>query len=193
MLLALSFGHREIIVEADTNLTTVSNEFEALPQEPEVKPSILLREIEESPILAPLNASGEGQGELHEIATTTRISEPKPTSEAIKSIVVDTAEEYGVNKQLALDLCGYEAKGCQPEIKNPRSSATGLYQFLTGTWNKLCEGDRTDAKDNATCAMKLISEGGITHWTADLNTRRFLMLKGYIYCSDPEHNGCTLK
>lgn len=111
----------------------------------------------------------------------------------IKEIVESKAEEYGVDKELAIDLCMYEAKGCQPEIKNPNSSATGLFQFVDKTWDGLCKGERTNPTDNADCAMRLISEGGISHWTADLNTRKVLIDKGYVECPAPERNYCILK
>lgn len=123
------------------------------------------------------------------LATSTPVSEP----DAIREIVEQKAEEYGVDKELAIDLCMYESAGCQPEIKNPNSSALGLYQFLTGTWDGLCEGERINPNDNADCAMRLISEGGITHWTADLNTRQVLIEKGYVECPAPEKNYCILK
>lgn len=94
---------------------------------------------------------------------------------------------------LAIKLCDYEARGCQPEIKNPNSSATGLYQFIEGTWRDLCEGEVTNPEHNADCAMRLISAGDIFHWTADKNTRAKLLEWGYVECPNPERNYCKLK
>ena len=108
--------------------------------------------------------------------------EIEPTESEIQAIVERKADEYGVSRDLAIDLCMYESIGCQPEIKNPNSSALGLYQFVTKTWEDYCTGERTNPSDNADCAMKLISEGGISHWLADENTKAFLIREGYVEC-----------
>ena len=108
--------------------------------------------------------------------------------ERIKGTIRYWASFYGVNEVLAQDLAGYES-GFNPHAKNPNSTAKGLFQFLNGTWKTHCEGEVTNPDNNAKCAMRLISEGGISHWTADRFTRNFLLSKEYVSC----YNSCRLK
>ncbi len=55
--------------------------------------------------------------------------------------------------------------GFKPWEKNPNSSASGLFQILTGTW-KLhgCEGDVFNAEDNIACARKIYDDSGTKPW-----------------------------
>jgi len=94
-----------------------------------------------------------------------------------RNIIVEEAKHYGVSTHLALAL-GFVESNYDPEIKNPSSTATGLFQFLTGTWARYCEGERTDARDNARCAMRMISEGGLGHWLADPTVLPKLLKEG---------------
>ena len=106
-----------------------------------------------------------------------------PVLSEIRAIVEEKADEFGVDKALAVDLATFES-GMNPEARSNRSSATGLYQFISKTFEDYCTGERTNPVDNAGCAMKLISEGGISHWLADENTKAFLIRKGYVECSE---------
>lgn len=89
--------------------------------------------------------------------------------------------EHGVDYALALDLATFES-GLNPKARNPRSTAKGVYQFLDSTWDNLCTGNVLDPDDNIGCAMRLLGENprNISHWTADHNTRAFLISKGYV-------------
>lgn len=56
-----------------------------------------------------------------------------------------------------------------PTIKNPGSSASGLFQILRKTWNDYgCVGDfetsRFDPDANIACAKKLYQRSGTTPW-----------------------------
>ena len=129
------------------------------------------------------------QYEAFEVEMKVMTREPKealPMSElsereAIIEVITRKADEFGVNKSLAIDLASFES-GFDPEVKSKISSATGLYQFVIGTWEGHCAGERMNPGDNAGCAMRLISEGGISHWLADPNTKSFLIQKGYVEC-----------
>ena len=60
----------------------------------------------------------------------------------------------------------------QPNARNPRSTAWGLYQFLRGTWNSVCpeyqHGSATVAQQ-VECARRLWDNGrGRSHWSLTL-------------------------
>lgn len=98
---------------------------------------------------------------------------------AIQSIIVSAAAEYGVDPGLGIFLAAVESD-FNPRARSRVSSATGLFQFIDSSWKGLCRGDRLNPVDNTRCAMKLIAGGGISHWTADLNTKRKLLKAGFI-------------
>ena len=98
----------------------------------------------------------------------------------VVGVILKLSEEYDVDFNLAYDLAVFESQ-LDPTICNRQgSSACGIYQFIISTWENHCEGNRFDAYDNTKCAMKLISEGGIRHWTADSRTKALLVSKGYV-------------
>jgi len=88
--------------------------------------------------------------------------------------VADAAARYDVSKTLLADLAWCESR-FDDEAYNP-SSATGLFQFITSTWNNIAKHGapysylpRTNARANAFNAAWLISRddlGGISHWNA---------------------------
>lgn len=85
---------------------------------------------------------------------------------SVEQIITEEATAHNIDVPFALYLARNESN-FNPLAKNPNSSATGVYQFITRTWMSLCEGNREDARDNTRCAMKIISKGGISHWCAD--------------------------
>ena len=115
--------------------------------------------------------------------------EPKPLS--VVELIEKYSEEYQVPYRLAYELAKFESN-LSPTAKNPNSSARGVYQFLTGTWKGFCEGDVLNAEDNISCAMRLISEGGLSHWTSDQYVRLKLWDLGLIKCSNYDRNQCRL-
>lgn len=57
--------------------------------------------------------------------------------------------------------------GFVESAKNPLSTATGIYQFLIGTWKHYnCEGTRWNYEDNTTCALQVMKENGFSDWEA---------------------------
>ncbi len=106
------------------------------------------------------------------------LTEPDPNETDIFFLINYYAREYGVDFELAFQLAKVES-GFDYLAENPKSSAVGIYQFLTkdfpnklSTWSTYCEGDPKNAKDNVKCAMKLIGGGGISHWLADERTKK---------------------
>lgn len=54
-----------------------------------------------------------------------------------------------------------------PTAKNPKSTATGVFQILIGTWNHYgCTGSRTDAPANIACAKKIYDREGTRPWNS---------------------------
>lgn len=115
------------------------------------------------------------------------------TQGQIRGIVVKYARQNGVSDFLALELAHIESR-FDPNAKNPTSTATGIYQFLSGTWNANCFGDRKNPEDNIRCAMRILGEDktGIRHWTVVTSTRKFLLKENLIICHNGNNN-CYLK
>ena len=109
----------------------------------------------------------------------------------VLELIEQYSEEYGVHLNLAVPLAKFESK-FNPLAKNPKSSAKGVYQWIDSSWKGLCKGDVLDAEDNIKCAMKTISNGGITHWTSDLTIRTKLWDLGLLKCYDFKTNKCKL-
>lgn len=50
--------------------------------------------------------------------------------------------------------------------KNPRSSATGCFQIIKGTWALFkCPGDVWDEDDNIACARLIYDDSGLSPWS----------------------------
>lgn len=62
-----------------------------------------------------------------------------------------------------LFICGEESD-YNYKAKNPSSSASGICQYLTSTWNYQCEGDIWSIHDQAKCALKDLRAGRRKQW-----------------------------
>ena len=85
------------------------------------------------------------------------------------------SKEYDVDVLLALNVacaesCTRTEEGdifFNPKAKNPNSTASGVYQFIKGTWQSMCEGDVLNEDDNIRCGVKVLSyKNGLMHWEA---------------------------
>ena len=123
------------------------------------------------------------------MAFNTPPEPPKPPT--VVELIEQYSEEYEVPYRLAYELAKFESR-LNPTAENPKSTAKGVYQFLDGTWKEFCDGDILDAKDNISCAMNLISNNGITHWTSDQYVRLKLWDLNLINCSNYDRNQCRL-
>ena len=121
-------------------------------------------------------------GEYSEVMVLPKDHNPSSslsTKVRVVGLIKEMAPQYGVDVKLALDLAGWESQ-FDPDAKNPLSSATGIYQFLSGTWERLCYGNRTDPLDNTRCFLELWSSGKTSHWTADPKIKEKLQSQGYL-------------
>lgn len=104
------------------------------------------------------------QPSQYTITQTAQAQTPEPAMEevdlcSLEAVVCDGEEtpeqiirrlapQYGVSTETALRIAKCES-GLDPNAKNPKSSATGIYQWLTGTWEYIGNpGDRTNAEDS---------------------------------------------
>src|SRR3990167_2929189 len=114
---------------------------------------LLAQAIAASPAVYEISPNAPESGSGEQTAVTTNLTETpvvghpvarKPLNQGeIRSLIVKYARLNGISDFLALELAHLESR-FEPEIKNPSSTATGIYQFLLGTWKTNCEGKRTD-------------------------------------------------
>ena len=130
-----------------------------------------------APVLAP-NSPQEAVSIQSGVLSSLKILKNLDRAD-IEGIIKREANVYGVNPKLALYLAQIESNFV-PTAKNPSSSALGLFQHIDQTWIDYCDGERTNATDSAKCTMKMISSGGISHWTADPIINKKLKNQGFI-------------
>lgn len=58
------------------------------------------------------------------------------TGSDIKRLINSAGQEFGIPEN-QMHQIGMVESGLRPDVKNARSSATGLYQFTSGTWNEV--------------------------------------------------------
>lgn len=90
----------------------------------------------------------------------------------VQELITYYSALYDVDYDLAYGLAKFESR-LNPLAKNPRSSASGVYQFIRSTFKAYCSGDVFDADDNVKCAVRMLSEGKIDHWLKDYRVLRF--------------------
>lgn len=99
---------------------------------------------------------------------------PEAPPKSVEEKIREKAIEYKVDPNLAVKIAKAESN-LNPNAKNSKSSASGIYQFLDGTFVSYCIRDFqfTHSLDNKLnpdiqieCAVRMLSEGGIHHWDA---------------------------
>jgi len=70
------------------------------------------------------------------------------TEEKVEKEIRRQAKEYGVDEDVAVRIAICEST-LNPEARNPNSSAVGVYQWLSGTWEYIgATKPRTDYEEN---------------------------------------------
>ena len=94
--------------------------------------------------------------------------------------------EYNYPPMKALEIAKAESE-LDPDAKNASSTASGLFQFINGTFKGFClEGykltDTMEDKNNPyiqiECAVRMLSEGGESHWVASKHVWGKKLLNG---------------
>ena len=80
--------------------------------------------------------------------------DPETKSLKISEYIRVEAIKHEIDPVLALRIANCESS-LNPKAKNPYSSAGGVYQFLDGTWNAYCSGNKFNYKDSVDCFMDL--------------------------------------
>jgi len=69
------------------------------------------------------------------------------TTESIEEKIEEAARQGGVDPDVAIRIAQCES-GLDPDARNPKSTAGGIYQFTAGTWEWIgASGDRFDPND----------------------------------------------
>jgi soluble lytic murein transglycosylase-like protein len=96
-------------------------------------------------------------------------------------MIVQAADRYDVDPKVALAIAKCENRTLDPGKKNPHSSATGIYQFLTGSWKyygvkhwgSVAGRDVMDPYDNIDLAMRVMASArGTKDWAASASCWR---------------------
>lgn len=85
------------------------------------------------------------------------LSTPQPVisqEQAIINYITYQAQQNNIDPDVAINIAMCESS-LDPRAKNKTSSAEGLWQFTTPTWNDYCEGDKTNIIDSTTCFMNV--------------------------------------
>ena len=106
-------------------------------------------------------------------SSVLEVNEVPWDNRSISEKIIEYAKEYGADESLALNVacaesCARNKEGIiffNPKAKNPNSTASGIFQFIKGTWESMCEGDVFNENDNIRCGVKLLAaKSGIRHW-----------------------------
>lgn len=80
----------------------------------------------------------------------TEIEKP----ESIEEMIIRKSKEANLNPSTSLKIARCESS-MNPLAQSKSSSAKGLYQFISRTWNAYCKGNPLKAEDNINCFIKL--------------------------------------
>jgi hypothetical protein len=91
------------------------------------------------------------------------------TKEEVQALIRAHARAHGIDPQLPLAIAECES-GFRWNAANGRSSARGVFQYLSGTWRSTDEGRNgasvLDAEANIRMAVSTIARSGPTPWAA---------------------------
>ena len=92
-----------------------------------------------------------------------------PYRAQIEDMVISKAKEFNIDSELFLRIAICES-GLKTNAQNPRSTASGLFQFLNSTFFNYAKAyelpidDKNDPEVQAELAARMIADGGLSHW-----------------------------
>ena len=101
--------------------------------------------------------------------TSEEVDPCKTESSDIKSIIISKACYNYIDSDLLLKIAECES-GLKPDAQNPRSTASGIFQFLTSTFiyyaqaYGLSTDNKNDPEIQAELAARMIRDKGLSHW-----------------------------
>lgn len=111
------------------------------------------------PMLDPL--SPQGRQLLNQVATQEVKAYETPCDFDAITYIRCRGEQLGHSNRViktAIRIARAESN-FRPDAKNPKSSATGVFQFLWSTWDAYrCEGEKWDFVDNVNCFYKVYEQ-----------------------------------
>lgn len=90
--------------------------------------------------------------------TTNSIQKVEKPKETIQDKITRMSKEYGIDTETALRIAECESQFGKYPKNWEGSSASGVYQFTSGTWDNYCEGDVLNEDDNIKCFMELYNK-----------------------------------
>lgn len=107
-------------------------------------------------------------------STTTETTTVATTTISVRDgIVAHIDKTFPEDKRLMRKIAECES-GLVPTAKSKTSSASGIFQIISGTWKHFsCEGDPFNYIDNINCARNIYeSVGGLGHWSESFSCWR---------------------
>jgi len=104
------------------------------------------------------------------ITHDSTIRERVASNKEVEDYIRIKAEEKGVDERCSVELGIHESLGLTPDIKNPISSALGLYQIIDGTWNQFCSDleRKGNWKHQADCYFRIMeTPKGYENWIGE--------------------------
>lgn len=98
-------------------------------------------------------SAGSDRDTLGYLLWESEVKKKKPIADLIQTMALFS--EVDSSTALSIAYCESEL---DPEARNPKSTAKGLYQFLDGTWSSSCDGDVFNPIDNIDCFLDLYPE-----------------------------------
>lgn len=106
-------------------------------------------------------------------ASTLEVTDIQRVEKTISEKIIAYSKKYDVDVLLALNIACAESQFIET-AKNPESTASGIYQWISGSWKYYGEKywgtidgrDRFNADDNIELAMIVMSKLGTSDWAA---------------------------
>ena len=106
---------------------------------------------------------GEDEGKTTLPLQTTFYRPLNASSNELKVYLAQLVAKYGGNYYELYNVINCES-GWKPDAKNPKSTASGISQFLDVTWKQYCEGEKKDPYAQLRCMVKMFNDGNKKHW-----------------------------